>query len=626
MSTDVFTLTKLQNQVKSLINENNAYKLYITKLEKAFIKLENDYSSIKYQYQLIKSKELHFDKIKPELELKNKIISNLENELLIQKAQYQKYINKKEREYEQDMDEARRLGEMSKTKIQNSENIEKLNDLFYYKNKELENEIIKIKEEEKIKMIEKEKDFEERLKDMKVKMLDFIKEAQKGIKEEENKKLNEKISIIHKNSLLNELEFQSLQLEDLLKQREHLDKIIDEMKSDIEIHKKVEKILVGKNKKYTDMIRHLSVKMDKIEANEGKNIDNNKFNSNLLSSKSNNDIIEDFSTSKTSKYFNSPKNLFFAKINRVKNKEVNFDMLINRTNIHVNDNLIPKDDKLLFNKRKNNFFNANKKNSSMDNLSEFKPCEIRIKNKLNENIDKITLQRELIKKLKVLEDYKSKYESYKAKLEYIKNKYMNIIKLFDEALEKMYDENKIKMNEICIDVEKLKKCDFEKLSPEQKYAIATLLIKYLLPLINKDNLPENLKNKLKSMHTKFFFNEYNDSVFNSVFNSNSLSTTINGKRYNNSNTPTVKKIIEYLGENSYSYEKNNKSKNTKKLIHNLNLDRYHCNSYSSGYSSGFNLSKFSPNKNINFKKILNENFPNIKNFPDIPKPYSVLKI
>ena len=58
-------------------------------------------------------------------------------------------------------------------------------------------------------------------------------------------------------------------MEDLLKQREDLDNKIKEMKNDIEVHKKVEEILVQKNKRYTDMIRHLSIKVkeNKIKKN-----------------------------------------------------------------------------------------------------------------------------------------------------------------------------------------------------------------------------------------------------------------------------------------------------------------------------------------------------------------------
>ena len=103
------------------------------------------------------------------------------------------------------------------------------------------------------------------MNEMRKKMLDYIKEGQKSKEHlsKEQLRLNDKLSIIHKNTLLNELDFQSMQLEDLLKQREHLDKIIFGMKSDIEVHKKVEKLLTEKNKKYTNMIKVLS---DKVES------------------------------------------------------------------------------------------------------------------------------------------------------------------------------------------------------------------------------------------------------------------------------------------------------------------------------------------------------------------------
>ena len=78
------------------------------------------------------------------------------------------------------------------------------------------------------------------------------------------------------NSLLNELEFESMQLEDLLKQREHLDQVITKMKSDISIHKNVEKVLVNKNKKYIDMIRILSEKIEKDKKEKEKEKKDNK--------------------------------------------------------------------------------------------------------------------------------------------------------------------------------------------------------------------------------------------------------------------------------------------------------------------------------------------------------------
>ena len=60
--------------------------------------------------------------------------------------------------------------------------------------------------------------------------------------------LREKMNYLQKNELINELEYQSYQIEDLLNQREHLDNIIKRYKNDIRIHSKIENNLAKKNK------------------------------------------------------------------------------------------------------------------------------------------------------------------------------------------------------------------------------------------------------------------------------------------------------------------------------------------------------------------------------------------
>ena len=620
MNPDPFSLTNLQNKINSLLYENNAYKLYIINLEKAFLTLENDYSTIKYQHELLKSKQSYYENLKSDITLKKNKISDLEREILIQKVKYKKNLNEKEKNYERDMEEARRLGEISKTKIQNSEKVEKLNELLFYKIIELENKIKQMEEEEKIKMEEKEKDFEERLKDMKVKMLDFIKEVEKETEKKDIKKIKEKINLIHKNSLLNELEFQSLQLEDLLKQREHLDKLISQMKNDIEVHKKVEKILIEKNKKYTNMIRHLSVKINKDEIKKSQE---KEFDNFILNLKNKNDILEkDLSTKAKNSTSFSQKNLFNSKLNKEKN--IIFENSLNKTNFSLNN---IKDNKIIYNKRNKIQSDILQNNSSLDNLnlSLLSPFQNKLRNKFNQALDIVSLQRELIKKVKYLEDYKSKYESYKTKLEFINNKYINIIKIFDEALEKIYKENEMdKINEIYIDIEDLKKCDFSKLSAEQKYSIITLLIKHLLPLINEENLPQNIKNNIIKINTKFYFNEHN----NSAFTSKSLSTTTNGKIYNNSKTSKYKKIIEYVDEkyncnNTQKSSKSNISKSPKKIVHNLNIEGY-LNSNISGFISP----KIANNTTYSMKKTFCQSFPHIinSNYPEISYIKSIKKV
>ena len=79
----------------------------------------------------MRNKESYIDNLKENIEFKNNRISNLEKEILVQKVKYKKYINEKEAIYEKDVEEAKRLGEISKTKIKNSEKFEKLNNLLF---------------------------------------------------------------------------------------------------------------------------------------------------------------------------------------------------------------------------------------------------------------------------------------------------------------------------------------------------------------------------------------------------------------------------------------------------------------------------------------------------------------
>ena len=108
-------------------------------------------------------------------------------------------------------------------------------------------------------------------------MLSYIKDGQKSKQylSQEQLRLNDKLSVINKNTLLNELGFQSMQLEDLLKQRDQLDSIISGLRADLEIHKKVEKIITDKNKEYTNMIKVLSSKIES-KGKINKEIDTNE--------------------------------------------------------------------------------------------------------------------------------------------------------------------------------------------------------------------------------------------------------------------------------------------------------------------------------------------------------------
>ena len=108
----------------------------------------------------------------------------------------------------------------------------------------------------------------------------------------------------------------------------------------------------------------------------------------------------------------------------------------------------------------------------------------------NQSKNIIILRKELIRKIKECEDYKSKYEYYKTKLDSLNNKYGNIMQLFEGVLVDIYEDKNMKnIKNIFISLEDFKQCNFDILSAEQKYSIITLIIKYLIPLINPNNLP-----------------------------------------------------------------------------------------------------------------------------------------
>ena len=64
--------------------------------------------------------------------------------------------------------------------------------------------------------------------------------------------------------------------------------------------------------------------------------------------------------------------------------------------------------------------------------------------------------------------------------------------LYNTVLEKINKEYQEDLKEIYIDINEFNKCEFEKLSIDKKYSLAILLIKCILPLINENNLPENI--------------------------------------------------------------------------------------------------------------------------------------
>ena len=476
MSNERIIFKNQNDRINELIILNNAYQKKLAKYEDIFNNLESQIESLKRIKQNCLLKEEIYQNEKLEVIQKNKKILELENDIINLKIEHEKYKNKKEMEYENDVNAVKNLYDTNLLKNNNAQIVADANKEFYQQILKLENVINTFKEEQKKIDAKKELEFERRMSKMKKKMLDYIKDGQKSKQylSQEQIKLNDKLSVINKNTLLNELGFQSLQLEDLLKQREQLDSIITSMKSDLEVHKKVESILVEKNKEYTNMIKVLSTKIE----SKG---NNNKELGEKENIKKENDI--NYKHLKLKK-----QNSDFLRINNMNNYRI-------------------------LEKKENNDNNQIKKNINEEiKVKNFGRTFMGFSNKMkidniNQNQDLVFLRKELIKKIKECEDYKSKYEYYKTKLDTINNKYANIMKLFEEVLVNIYEDKNMKyIKNIFINLEDFKQCNFETLSSEQKYSIIILIIKYLIPLINPNNLPGKFKSLFSGIEDVSFIN------------------------------------------------------------------------------------------------------------------------
>ena len=535
--TESLTISKLNNEIKILNYELLKSRQKVTELENSLIKLQKDYTDLKVRLNISSSKEIEYQNMKENLKEKNNIISDLEKEIAKIKRNFELEKKLFDAKYLHDVEEVKFINEKLNIRNESASKFEKLNDILYDRVQQLEKLILEFKKEEKRKFDEQELEFEKKLSKTKKKMLDFINEAKelKNIKSKTKLEIVEKFSIMNHNSLLNELEFESLQLEDLLKQREHLDKVITQMRSDILIHRKVEKVLVNKNKKYIDMIRTLSEKIEKDKKDKNEKGGEKTILKKIKLNETNNEILK-----------KKEKQFLFNKIK----KSIDFNKRYLGKNIELNNSQSLINTGKFINKRMNL---TNYKTQFLPRNNSVEIMEFKTK---NEKIiyEKIQLQKDLIKKTKEIDILRNNCNHYKDKLNFINNRFSNILSLYDTVLEKIHKEYPDDLKEIFIDINEFNKCDFDKLSPDKKYSIVILLIKCILPLINENNLPENIKKNMKNTQTKFYLNnETCDSSFR-VKNMNSSFFDINMRENEN-------KLREIRDGTWHKFRNKNKKRN-----------------------------------------------------------------
>ena len=99
---------------------------------------------------------------------------------------------------------------------------------------------------------------------------------------------------------------------------------------------------------------------------------------------------------------------------------------------------------------------------------------------------------------------KKNYEELLEKLQLYENKYNNIFNLFENGLEKLCEDYELKeIQDIYINIDSIRSCDFSDLNGEQKYSVLVILIKHLLPLINISNTDNQIRKNVKNVKLKF---------------------------------------------------------------------------------------------------------------------------
>ena len=139
---------------------------------------------------------------------------------------------------------------------------------------------------------------------------------------------------------------------------------------------------------------------------------------------------------------------------------------------------------------------------------------------------------EFFNEKKEKEKFKDLYEFYKEKYEITIKKFKSIFEMYDNTLEKIYNEElNNKNNDISININDFKDFKFEKMSPEHKYSILIKLINQIAPLICKKDFEENsFRDKVFKVKQKYnIFNIKNKSSFSKTQNSFELNEKLRNK-------------------------------------------------------------------------------------------------
>ena len=432
-------------------NSDETPKVYLSEVQQlklAIQELSDQNRTLSAQNSELNSKCITFARIEAQnrqledtIKEKNEKITSLEEEKVLLEKSKTNALRETELKYFKEVTYLKNQQENNLQKIETANVIVKLNDKQYARILELEKELEDITNHENQVAKESEIRHENQFTNLKKKMMDHIKTAQKNMAQSnlDNLDLNTKLSKLTTNQLLIELEEQSVQIEELLKAKEKYEKEIFSLKTDLNTHKRVEQLLQEKNKRYLDIVKNCDKKLSK----------------------------------------------------------------------ETNDN-------------------ANEKNV--------------ISEKINKNYEKLYK-----KQNKEYQTMKEAYSNLKEKEANYETKFKNIINLYKMAIDDLVNDQEFKnTKDVYVNIDEIKKGNFDSFSKQEKYSILVYLLKNILPLVNTEE-DEDI-NALKEQFEKVEINNKTRTNFNLTNkNFHHYSQSNNNKKYQiNNKTFTKFPKIEHL--------------------------------------------------------------------------------
>ena len=477
--------------------------------------------------------------IKEKSQLENRLKYYLSNEEKLHKAnkkiaelnkKYEDYFNEKEKElsdykYKYDKLEHEKEYESQKYNTNISIYNQKMSLIHHteMENEIYKNEVKELKEEnEQLKNAAKKKleslDIKNTLKynELKMKMINHLNEAKKNVSKLNlhYMDVNSRISFLQNHELLKQIESLKQNNETLLEDNKALNKTISELKNDIEIHKKIEINLVLKIKEKESKENQKESKKKKKKCTSL-----NKYNSTMFSNNIND------KNSSLSPLTNNSSNLPKMNASDLKKND-----LLNK--IAYQDSLIK------YLKRENNFTKLTSKSlTSYDNIFPSKEKENYFSNRDSRNQISITSGPELnyIKYNKIIKDKNEQIENLKIKIDSLNNKinlnfdkYKGLFKFLDECLNEFFNDEEIQnIKNVNINMESIKKFDFNDFNKKEKYSIFVLLMNYLKPLLNFNYKTNVFGNSLFKTNLNIIGKNYNSS--RNYLNNDYLKKACSGK-------------------------------------------------------------------------------------------------